>query len=136
MPFTMPFRASIGWRCGCFVETRDKVNWTITHCPTHGGAGPFGRICENVAKVLFERGELTMPFMALKDKGLIKAFMDRGLLPPECSRFFLDVKVGRPVRLYTESTLPYEFRDLDLASLLEKPEPADAEQPVAAGEEV
>lgn len=47
MPFTMPFCAVIGFECGCLVETRDKVNWTITHCSTHS-ARPFGKISELV----------------------------------------------------------------------------------------
>ena len=70
-----------------------------------------------------------MAFTPKKDDGLIKAFMDRGWLPPVCSRFILDVRVGGLVKLYTESYAPNELRDMDLASLLTEPDkvPASAE---------
>ena len=65
-----------------------------------------------------------MAFMTLKDDGLIKAFVERGWLPPECARFILDVRVGGIVKLYTESYAPNELQDVDLASLLTAPEKA------------
>ncbi len=63
-----------------------------------------------------------MAFVPLKDGGLIKTFIDRGWLPPECCRFILDVRLGGIVKLYAESYAPNELQDVDLASLLREPE--------------